>query len=181
MSYEQVNGQWPEQLPVPTPKEAIAGTRRLVRRAFALAKAEGVPCDYGRYIRGRKFRITTGNRYTHPYSGEWRVNPNGRHFGGWRDIVHGVSHWAHRRFWPKEDPHASRHHWMERELVDFAVANFLAGQLARPEPPAPDRKAARASSVAARLKTWEAKRRRADNALRKLRKQARYYGLETNR
>lgn len=179
-TYNEVNGKWPEPMPVPTAKEAIAGTRRLIRRAFALAASEGVPCDYGRYIKARRFKITSGRRVTWCRGGTWVVNPDEKRWGrsgGWGEIVHSVSHWAHRRFWPKEKPHAHRHVWLENELTDFAVANFLAGQLARPETPKPDPKAARAARVAARLAAWEAKARRAENALRKLRRQARYYGV----
>lgn len=48
---------------------------------------------------------------------------------------------------------------------------------ARPAKPKPAIREVRAARVAERIKAWEAKRKRADTALRKLRRQARYYGL----
>lgn len=182
-TYKKLSEMWPDPMPVPTPQEAIAGTRRLIRRAFALAAEDGREgfMGYGAYIKRTRFKITSGNRFTYPRNRTWYVNPNDPHHGGgggWGEIVHAVSHWAQRRWWPNEDPHAPRHVYLETELAKYAVENFLAGQLARPEKPKPDAKAVRAARVVARLKAWEAKRKRADNAIRKLRRQARYYGLD---
>lgn len=180
-TYNEINCAWPDPMPVPTPREAVHGTKRLLRHMFALASAEGIACDYGRYVKGRRFKVTSGRRYTWCRRGTWMVNPNGRHFGGWQDIVHCISHWAHRRFWPGEKPHGVRHVWIERELTAYAIEHMsrwavaTAGEKIKPDP-----KAVRAASVAARLKTWERKKARAETALRKLRRQARYYGLETN-
>lgn len=50
----------------------------------------------------------------------------------------------------------------------------------RPAKSKPDIRDVRAARVAARLKAWQTKRKRAETAIRKLRRQARYYGLETN-
>jgi hypothetical protein len=45
--------------------------------------------------------------------------------------------------------------------------------------PKPDLRTVRAARVAARIKSWTTKRKRAETALRKLRRQARYYGLDS--
>lgn len=181
-TYREVNSAWPDTTLTPTPAEAITGTKRLIRRAFALAREEGMVFSYGRYIKGRKFKLTSGRRATRG-GRTWFVNPNERRGqGGWPEIVHSVSHWAQRWFWPKEQSHGPRHVWVERDLAAFAIANFLDGQLKRPEGKAkPAIKAVRAARVAARIKRWEATERRAVKALRKLRRQARYYGLVVNR
>lgn len=172
-TYRDVDAMWPEPLPVPASQEAITGTKRLIRRAFALARGEGVMTGP---VPKRKFKITSGRRRTWPRSGVWIVNPNERG-RGWAEIVHSVSHWAQRRFWRSEDPHGPRHVWLERELSEYVIANFLAGQLARPAKTKPDAKVVRAARIAARIRAWEAKARRAETALRKLRRSARYYGL----
>jgi hypothetical protein len=179
-SYQAINDSWPDPCPVPSGPEAIRGTRRLIRKAFALAKAEGRIgfIDYAAYIKRVRFQITSGNRYTGLRGGVWRVNPNGQHFGGWKDIVHGVSHWAGRRWWPQLDPHNALHAWLEAELAAYAIANLCTGKVAVTEKPKADPKAKRAASVARRIKQWRAKERRAKTALRKLARQAKYYGLE---
>jgi hypothetical protein len=109
------------------------------------------------------------------------VNPNrqGWGFSGWKEIVHGVSHYAHRRKHPDKKPHDFRHLLLEREMVQYAVENgFLDGKLKRAEkplPPARDVKVARAQKLADQIARWEAKERRARAALKKLRpKLARY-------
>lgn len=182
-TYKEVNAAWPDPVPVPSNCEAIHGVRHLIRRAFALAKADGCVgfAGYKPYMRGRKFKITTGRRRTSIWRGV--VNPNECH-RGWAEIVHSVSHWAQHRFWPKEDSHGPRHVWLEKELATYAIESMprwavaCSGSEMRKKPK-PDVKQVRAARVAARLAAWEAKRKRADTALRKLRKQARYYGLET--
>ena len=176
-TYAQVNGAWPDDLKPPTPKEALAGAKRLIRLAYRIANEDreikiSVP-------RLGKMKITSGRRYTYPRRGVWYVNPNNKHFyfDGWRGIVHGISHWAGRRFWPGEDPHSPRHVWIEKVMVDYAVKHFLAGQLARPtkDKPQADPIATRAKRVADAIGRWEAKKRRAENALRKLRRRQGYY------
>lgn len=178
-TYKEVNSAWPDPMPVPTPREAIHGTRRLVRRAFALAREEGVVTGP---VPKYKFKLTSGRRITWVRRMTWHVNPDekrGGRPGGWSEIVHSVSHWMQRRFWPTENPHGPRHVWLERELAAYAIEHIprwivaTAGERLKP-----DVRTVRAARIASRLAAWEAKRRRADTALRKLRRQARYYGLE---
>lgn len=118
-TYKKLSELWPDPMPVPTPREAVAGTRRLIRRAFALAAEDGKVglMGYGPYIKRTRFKITSGNRFTYPRNRTWYVNPNDPHHGGgggWGEIVHAVSHWAQRRWWPNEDPHAPRHVYIEK-------------------------------------------------------------------
>lgn len=177
MRYDKVNKAWPENTPIPTPKEAIAGCRRLVRFAYRLAIAEGAR-SLSPATKLLRFKVVTGNRHTYPRSGVWCVNPNGRHFGGWRDIVHGVSHWAGQRFWPGEKPHSLRHVWIESMLAQYAIESFLNGQLGGDHEeltPRLDIKELRAARIAAKIKKWNTKLKRAETALRKLNRQARYY------
>jgi len=174
-TYRKLNAAWPDNCPVPTPQEALSGARRLVRYGYRLAREDGLPVNY----RGGTFKLTSGNRHTWTHRGAWMVNPNRRDgFGGWRSLVHGISHRLHHRFWPSDDGHSARHAWFENELAAYAIKNFLDGQLKRPErmKEKPDPVTTRCERVTAAIKRWEVKKRRAENALRKLRKQERYYG-----
>lgn len=58
---------------------------------------------------------------------------------------------------------------LPRYTVDDALA------ATRPPKPKPDRQAERIARILLRLKTWEAKRKRAETAIKKLRKQIKYY------
>jgi len=176
-TYREVNAAWPgERYPVPTPQEALRGTRRLIRKAHSLAIADGVIPKHASKPRywTKDLQLTSGNRHTNIWRGV--VNPNENNFYGWHEIVHSVSHWAQRHYWGGES-HGPRHVWIEKELVDYAVANFLDCQLKSRAKPKPltNKTDVRAQRVASGIKRWEAKIRRAQNALRKLRRQERYY------
>lgn len=182
-NYAKVNETWPDDLKTPTHTEAVTGAKRLIRLAYRMAKEDGVFSLSYRPGK-RKFVLTSGRRYTFPRRGVWYVNPQGHHFGGWRDIVHDISHWAHQRFWPSEKGHAPRHVWIEKVMTDYAVKHFLNGKLVRPkkEKPPVDPIAQRliindlrTARVTAAIEQWEAKKRRAENAIRKLHRKQRYY------
>lgn len=176
--YDHVNALWPTACPIPTAPEALRGARLLVRHAYRLARQD-ITGFRRKPQPGKKYALTSGNRYTYPRSGVWYVNPKGHYYGGWKDMVHDISHWAHRAFWPNvKHGHSLRHIWIEQELTKYVVeSSWLTGALAKPEPQKPPRnvKAERAQRIFARLVTWEAKRKRADTMIRKLRKQSRYY------
>lgn len=180
-TYDAIGASWPEPMPVPTNREAIAGVKRLIKVAHRHAREEGIHFGLTRY----SYKLTSGRRHTWPRRGTWYVNPDERNHGGgggWGEIVHSVSHWAMRKYWPEENPHGPRHVWIEKLLADYAIKNFLGGRLVRPlkEKPPVNMIDVRAARVAKRIKLWEAKRRRADNAIRKLRKQERYYARRAN-
>jgi hypothetical protein len=106
--YHAVNGQWPDEVPVLTGAEAIAAAKRLYR--FAMK----------RKWRG-SWKLTSGRRFTWPRGSTFYVNPargEGLH-GGWRDLVHMMSHYCHRQLYPAHKPHGGEgtHHHIEREMV----------------------------------------------------------------
>lgn len=163
--YQSVNGSWPETVPVPTPQEAASAARRLYRLGM------------GKSFKG-KVKVVTGNRHTWIRSGTLFVNPNGKHFGGWKDIVHGISHYVHHRKFPNHKPHDGRgtHAFIERAMIEHIVnSGWLEGKLRRPEKEAPSFRAIRKQRVDDKITAWERKLRRAETALRKLRKQKAYY------
>jgi hypothetical protein len=172
MAYESVNGAWPEGTNdgrdiVPTPQEALAGARRLYRKAF------------GRPFKG-KMKLTSGRRYTYIRCGIFYVNPNQNGDGGWHEIVHGISHYATARLHPRAPGHGAQHAWIERELISYVVqSGWLDGKLRRPEKAKPDPISQRHERVLAGIRRWEQKKRRAENALKKLARQRRYYERPT--
>lgn len=165
--YATVNASWPEVMPVPTGPEAITAVKRLYR--FAMGKP----------WKG-KVQLTSGRRHTWPRYGIYYVNPNreGWSFSGWKDIVHAVSHYCHRRLYPGKRPHDHRHEWLEKEMINYVVSHgWLDGKLkrAKPEAPKSDPKQIRYQRICNRIATWERKERRAKTALRKLVRTKTYY------
>jgi hypothetical protein len=168
--YHAVNGQWPAEMPELTGPEAVAAAKRLYR--FTMKKP----------WRG-KWKIVSGNRYTWTHQGVFCVNPNYTGRGavnGWHDLVHFMSHYCHSRLWPKHKPHGPNHHHIEKEMVEYVLAHgWLDGRL-RPKvktpKPAP---VAAAENVQASIKRWTTKLRRAETALKKLKRKAAYYARKT--
>lgn len=165
MAYEKVNGQWPDIVPALTGDEAIAAAKRLYR--FTMKKS----------WKG-KWALTSGRRYTWPRGGTFYVNPDrgdGLH-GGWRDLIHMMSHYCHRQLHPNHKPHDGRHHFLEKEMVAYVLQQrWLTGKLRKAEGPKPSVAqviGAEQERLAAQLKRWETKRKRADTAIRKLRQKA---------
>lgn len=64
-------------------------------------------------------------------------------------------------------------------LPRFTLDDALAAT--KPPKPKPDRQAERIARILLRLKTWEAKRKRAETAIKKLRKQVKYYERKAKR
>jgi hypothetical protein len=165
--YQSVNGAWPETIPPLTAPEAVTAAKRLYRLAFR------------RSFRG-KVKVTSGRRYSYIRSGIMYVNPEGHHFKGWRDLVHDLSHYAHARLHPGHKPHDGRgtHAFIERSMIEHVVnSGWLDGKLKRPakEKPRQDVRQVRHARILARIERWDAKRKRAETALRKLRRQRAYY------
>lgn len=157
-----VNSKWPRDLAKPSAQEAITGAKRLYRRAM------------GRPFRG-KVVATSGRRYSWIRRGVMVVNPS----HGWPEIVHLLSHYFHRRLHPKDRPHSYKALDLESDLARYAIAQgFHLGKLKskpRPTKPKPTRQEAGHAAAVAALKRWEAKRKRAETAIRKYRKKVRYY------
>lgn len=162
VKYAHVNGQWPETIPELTGPEALSAAKRLYR--FAMKRA----------FRGR-WKLVSGNRYTWTQSGVFCVNPKrtGASQPGWHDLVHMMSHHCARRLHPTAKPHGPQHHFIEKEMVEYVIkSGWLDGKL-KPKPPAP--KPTEHDKVLIGLKRWEAKRKRAETAIRKLKRRAKYY------
>jgi hypothetical protein len=157
--YVRVNAEWPTEVPALTPQEAVSAARRLYW--FGMKKAWK-----------RSIKLTSGNRFTWIRSGVLYVNPD----KGWRALVHDISHLVHYHLHPNLSGHDWRHAHLERAMVSLVVSKgWLEGKLRRKPKPKPKREEVRHGRIIARIKAWETKRKRAENALMKLNKQKAYY------
>ena len=167
--YRRVNAAWPNGVPAQqtlAPLEAIRAARKLYR-----------------FVTGRTFpagsvRLTTGNRSTDIRRGILYVNPQGAArdpHKGWEALLHDLSHRL------VSAPHGADHARLEMRMIKEVVKRgWLDGSLRDDEQE--ETTAAVAAPQAEKLgrvlrlmEGWEKKRRRAENALKKLARQRRYY------
>jgi hypothetical protein len=179
VKYRSVNGAWPQAtLPVLTGPEAVTATKRLWRSVMHK------PCQYPVVVSTghRAGRFPTGRYGTRLLRDDRKrclvlvVNPQ----AGWHELVHSLSHRLHRRLHPGKPEHddLGRHAFVERTMIEHVVnSGWLEGALKRPEKPKVeiDVRQVRRARVQSRIQSWEAKRKRAERALAKLRRQSRYY------
>lgn len=165
MAYEIVNRAWPDVVPPLTEQEAISAARRLYRWGAKRAWKGKVVI---KKMRGRSIDFGTL---------EMRVDPR----RGWHGIVHSMSHRIH--FWKNRHrrdygPHDWRHEALELALIRHVVSKgWLEGRLRREPKPKPEvdpTQVARERTLAS-ISRWSTKAKRAENALRKLRRRLRYY------
>jgi hypothetical protein len=158
--YGQVNAAWANEPhhTSPSGEEALRCAKRLYSRWLKRA------------YRG-KWKLTSGNRNTYPRYGTFYVNPC-----SWSNIVHGLSHCVHRRLNPGVDSHDASHAAIEHDMIEYVKASgWLEGKLKPKVTAKADPVRARHEAVLHRIEKWEAKERRAKNALKKLRRQRAYY------
>lgn len=98
---------------------------------------------------------------------------------GWPRLIHDVSHHIFGRRHPRFRPHDGGHATLEREIAEYVVTQgwLCEGSPLRPKA-APKLcrahlQAARLARIEAAIQRWGAKQRRAENALRKLKRQHR--------
>jgi len=117
-----------------------------------------------------KIRIGSGNRNTWLQGSVFTINPK----KGWRDINHDMSHFIH---WRKTGlSHQGGHMSVERDGAQLIRRRFLEeGSPPVKAKPEIDLIEKRAASVDRRIVGWEKKLKRAAKALKKLKKQKRYY------
>lgn len=157
--YHRVNSAWPATMPPLTADEAIRAGRKLYR------------FGKGYTFRG-DVRVTSGNRYTWIRGGVMSVNPE----QGWHTLVHFLSHYC------APGRHGADHARMELRMIKQVIRRgWLDGKLKsepKPEIPPPTLDAVRAERkqrIEQRIARWESKKKRAETALKKLRKSLRYY------
>jgi hypothetical protein len=93
---------------------------------------------------------------------------------GWPRLVHDLSHRLGRLQFPRERPHGPHHAAIEREMIEWVLAQgWLDGKLKpKPQVKQPVDRAAHARAMLAR---WETKLKRTETMLKKWRRKVRYY------
>ena len=98
---------------------------------------------------------------------------------GWWLAVHDLSHDLHKMKHPDLRPHDAKHAYLERAMIGEIVRRGWLDEAKERSSPKPKAKrnlqAERQANVLACLSTWERKKRRAEAAIKKLKKRARYY------
>ena len=152
--YEPINTMWPENIPPLTRAEARKASCKLMRH-FAKKKS------YGRV---RRCWIAK----TPPFNQLHR---------GWRRLVHDVSHRAFEILFPNTRPHSGCHAHIEREMAEYVIGKGWLTGILKPAPRPFTRKTPndKLESVLAAMKRWETKKKRAETAIKKLRRKAAYY------
>jgi hypothetical protein len=159
-------GVWPEHVPALTAPEAERAARRLWR--FALRTTfEGEVVITSGNRRGARCGWKGGKRVMY-------LNPG----QGWRDLVHDLSHWFDYIANGKSE-HSRHHARLEARMVREVISRgWLDGKLRDEPKPAPatdDKRRVKLERIEAARVRWERKLKRAENALKKLTRQQRYY------
>lgn len=173
--YSRVNAAWAFAPGVPAPQLTGEEAVRAVAKLWRFVLGQSCPYDIVE---------TSGRRYTgHAYrngGGVVYANPS----GGWSDLVHELSHDLFSTLYRGAGlkPHAKEHARLELRMIrEVHRRGWLEGALRKPERPANPKPSAaqvreeRLLRILGRIVTWERKLKRAENALAKLRRQARYY------
>lgn len=156
--YRRVNATWPEKVPKLTVEEAVRAAKRLYR------------FERGRTWTG-EVRVTSGRRASAIRGGVIIVNP----LGGWHELVHLLSHYL------SPGKHGADHARCEIRMIKEVVRRgWLEGKLKSPEKPlvtvtVDEVRAKRKGRLLERLRKWESRKKRAETAIRKLRRSIRYY------
>lgn len=192
--YKAVNGAWPvpnNELPPLSAQEAVSAFRILYRHRFDESWSGQVVAVKGRHRRTWNHgRVTVRRKGQLIGVSRFIV----AHDQGWHDFIHDLSHWIHRKQYPGQMPHkGSSHAAVEIDLIEQVVnRGWLQGSLKRKGKPTmelpqtvkspenlkrakPDVKVIRAAAVNKRLKAWRTRLKRAETAVKKLTRQARYY------
>lgn len=155
--YKLVEAYLPATLPAITREEAERAAKRLFR-AFG-----GVNLGGPNMVRPARLRYAVRRCWI-------STKPTTGHFKGWGRLIHDVSHDIHRARHPNARAHDSGHHVIERELAMYVAArDWLSGGL-KPAPGAKPSLGDKLTKIDDALKRWATKARRAETALRKLKR-----------
>lgn len=159
--YKRVEAAWPSNVPALTADEAVKAARRLYR--FTMKRTWMGPVE-----------VTSGNRYAWIRRGVMVVNPE----HGWKGLVHLMSHAFHNRI-NDDKPHSRSHARLELKMIKEVIKRGWLGGILQPEPrptiTPQDSARMRVERIDVLLGKWESKQRRAENAIKKLTRQRKYY------
>jgi hypothetical protein len=167
MRYAPVESALPEMLPVIKRVDALKMYVRLVNRFGRDLDAIPVGVLEARGGRPIESRRTTGRKC-------WASSKPTRsadHDHGWGRMIHDASHYVFRLRHPNARPHDGGHAKLEREMAEYAATRlipaFIEHQTVKKVRPTLSEKVAHTQDLIIR---WERKAKRADTALKKLRR-----------
>ena len=164
--WDAVNNVWPKGVNlIPTEREAVIGVKRLYKKFM------------GRTWSG-DIKLTSGNRHTWIRRNTLSINPDYGYYGGWRDIVHTLSHYVFMRQNPDLRPHNPKQAYLERAMAEYVIASgFLEGRHVRPlkEKRTISLVAKRAAHADKMLKKHQDNLKRTAKLVAKWQKKVRYY------
>ena len=164
--WDAVNNVCPKDVNlVPTEREAVIGVKRLYKKFMGHAWSGEI-------------KITSGNRHTWIRRNTLSINPDHGYYGGWRDIVHGLSHYIFMRQNPNLKPHNPKQAYLERAIAEYVVASgFLEGRHVRPlkEKPKISLVEKRSNYAKDMLKKHQDNLKRTAKLVTKWQKKVRYY------
>ena len=158
--YDPVSATLPASLPAISREEAERAARLIVR-TFGKRSDGGPNMAFNMKAPRAARRCWISTKET--------VGPS----KGWGRLVHDLSHMIFRRRHPSFRPHDGGHATLEREIAEFVMSKgFLSGTL-RPavkKPSTTEKRQARLARTEAGIERWQAKLKRAENAIRKLKR-----------
>jgi hypothetical protein len=174
---------WPANIPPLTATEATRALKRLYRWGVGKTFDNDVKVSTGnrRAVRfAWEYPTRRGVAISHVSQRNAYVNPS----QGWRDFVHGLSHWLDIIV-NGESKHGKHHARFEAKMIREVISRgWLDGKLKDAEPetnvvpiidPKIELRQKKLASIEKRIVLWERKQARATRALAKLVKQQRYY------
>lgn len=170
----RVNALWPDGLPKLTAEEARRAARRLYR--FVMKRK----CPY-------PIVATKGNRYSYiravgrrGWQTKRKTSLVVNYERGWQAMVHELSHTFFRRLRPGDKPHDRPHAGLEASMIQYVLDHgWLDGKLAAKPKATVDVRTKRKQQTLDGIARWETKLKRANNALKKLRRRLAYYERTT--
>lgn len=161
--YQRVNAALPNELPPMTAAEAVRAAKKLWRWGMQ------DKCWY-------PIRVTSGRRYTWEHGGVLYVNPD----RGWDTFCHDMSHLLWRKAngnaaKPHEKGHAKFELSLRKEVVKRGWLTGVLKDQPKPEKRQADPRVEKLRRIVVRMDQWEAKKRRAENAIKKLSRSRRAY------
>lgn len=198
--YARTNAEWEVgrvqcggTLPIPSGDEAIKGARKLYRFATGKTWKGPVRLTSGRRSTWIRRGVLVVNPNGRDYAGK-DENGVAKYLTGWETIVHCLSHYAHNG-----KPHCKAQAILEKNMIREVIKRgFLIGALKNDVPKvveaipeasrllesdsrrnvrqsSVERCASKLAKIKERIKRWQSKAKRAENALKKLNRQAKYY------
>ena len=164
--YQSIDDTLPDTLPAITREEADRANRLLCKHFGR--KSLGPVTMLADVYPGRTRVCWLSPKPTH----------GSNHFKGWGRLIHDISHRIFRRRHPHFRPHDGGHATLEREIAQYVVTRgWLEGKLKSRAAPlkklsADERRALLLQRTQANLARWQAKSRRAENAIKKLKRKA---------